>query len=420
MNRTETQHWMNRIPPCPTVLHGRDIVVLGHQRWDAHFTILHGTTLRLAQYNRVLYMEPPDSAASVLHQRGARAALQRPFNRLERFGSSLGIYHVPPLFLPFQPYSRTILRSIEWTYLRMVRDGIRQMGLRNPLVWVYQFNTAAIVDALNPPLTIYECLEEASGFTENPRKRQYVREMDARLCRRADIVFVPNTQMHATRQPLNPCIDILPWPVDFEHYSQAMNPAVEVPADLRCLKPPIIGFYGNIDACRFDVPLIQGLARHRPDWSIVLIGALWPGFDPAPLREVPNIHLLGEKRLADLPAYLKGFDVGLIPYALNEFTRSITPLKLMEYLATGKPVVSSPLPAALSFANVLGIAGNVDEFESRIAAALADPLGNRDTRLDVARRHDWNHCMQRKADLIVRLLHERRRAPAELAAVAQE
>lgn len=420
MNSAETRHWMERIAPCGTVLRGRDILVLGHQRWDAHFTVVHGTTLRLAQQNRVLYMEPPDSAASVLHQRGARAALQRPFHRLERFGDTFGVYHVPPLFLPFQPYSRAILRSIEWTYLRMVRDGMRQMGLVDPLLWVYQFNTVGIVDALRPPVTVYECLEEAAGFTTNPRKRQYVRELDARLCRRADVVFVPNAQMHATRQPLNPNIAMLPWPVDYEHYSQAMNPDLGVPADLRCIAPPIIGFYGNLDARRFDVPLIEGLARRRPDWSFVLIGGLWPGFDPGPLRSQPNVHLLGEKRLADLPAYLRGFDVGIIPYALNEFTRSITPLKLMEYLATGKPVVSAPLPAALPFADVLGIAGGVEEFEARITAALADPQGGRAARLEVAREHDWNHCMQRKAERVVGLLQQRRGAPAELVPVVQE
>jgi glycosyltransferase involved in cell wall biosynthesis len=253
---------------------------------------------------------------------------------------------------------------------------------------------------------VYECLEEAAGFTRSPRKQRYVREMDAQLCRRADVVFVPNAQMHATRKAISRRIEILPWPVDADHYGQARDGDLAVPADLRNIPNPVIGFYGNLDTCRFDVELIQGLAQRRPDWQFVLVGRLWPGFDPAGLRRLPNVHLLGEKRLADLPAYIRGFDVGIIPYRLNDFTRSITPLKLMEYLATGKPVVSSPLPAALPYADVLGIADGVDEFEAQIVAALDEPAGRWEERQRVARRHDWASCMRRKADIVTAILRD--------------
>lgn len=415
MNKIETLDWLAKLPPCDTRLAGRDIVVLGHQRWDAHFTVLHGTTLRLAQQNRVLFMEPPDSAASILHHRGARAALGRMFNRLELCGKSLGIYHVPPLFLPFQPYSRAILRSIEWTFLRMVRDGIRRMGLSDPLFWVYQFNTARVVEKLDPPLVVYECIEEAAGFTRSPRKQAYVRDLDAQLCRRADVVFVPNAPMLTARRPLARAIHVFPWPVDFDHYHQAAHPALQVPEDLARIAPPIIGFYGNLDPCRFDIELVHTLAQRRPRWNFALIGPFWQGFEPGPLRRCPNVHFLGPKPLRDLPAYLKGFAVGIIPYGLNEFTRSITPLKLMEYLATGKPVVTTPLPAALPLGHVLRVAADADEFEAQIAAALADPEAGRDQRLSVAREADWRSCMQQKADIVLRLLetgHAPTRTPA--------
>lgn len=404
MNRAETQHWMAEIPRCATALQGRDVVVISHQRWDSHFTPVHGTTLRLAQRNRVLLMEPPDSAAGLLHHRGARVALMRTFNRLERFGSSLGLYHVPPLFMPFQPYSRLILRSIEATYLWMVRDGIRKMGLRDPIFWAFQFNISRVVDALSPPVSVYECVEEAAGFAKRERVRKYIQEMDAKLCRRADVVFVPNEQMCEARRSIARGIHIVPWPVDFEHYNRAMDPALPVPDDLRAIAPPIIGFYGNFDACRVDVPLIVGLARRRPDWNFVLIGRLWPGFDPAPLKEFSNIHLLGPRALEQLPAYIKGFDVGLIPYALNDYTRSITPLKLMEYLASGKQVVTTPLPSALAHGDVLRIARDIDEFEAQLAAALANPRDREVERLRVARENNWDAYMQRKTGVVAALL----------------
>ena len=406
MNRAETERWIAKLPRCPNALRGRDIVVLSHQRWGAHFTPIHGTTLRLAQQNRVLFMEPPDSAASLRHHPAARAALARTFDRVERFGAQLAVYHVPPLFLPFQPYSRMIRRSIEWTYLRMVRDGLRQMDLRDPLLWIYQFNTIAIVEALAPRLTVYECMEDAAGFARRRRVRDYVRAMDARLCERADVVFVPNAQMYAARQAVCRRIHLTPWPVDFEHYNQALDPALSIPPEIDGLRRPIIGFYGNLDACRFDVELVLTLARRHPEWSIVLIGPLWAGFEPGPLGDLPNIRLLGPKPVEQLPACLKGFDVGIIPYKLNDFTRSITPLKLMEYLATGKPVVTTALPAALQHADVLRIASDVDAFEHQIAAALAAPDENQAARLRVARAHNWEACMRQKADLLTPLLEQ--------------
>lgn len=410
MDRVLTEHWIARIPPCPSALRGRDVVVLSHQRWGSHFTPIHGTALRLAQHNRVLFMEPPDSAATLLRDRTARAALGRTFRRLDRFGGNLGVYNVPPLFLPFQPYSGLIRRSIDRTYLGMVRDGMRQMALRDPVLWIYQFNTVGVAAALAPALTVYECFEETAEFTRRERVRRYIRETDGRLCSQADVVIVPNEQMRAARAALSRAIHVLPWPVDVEHYGQAMDPALPIPADLQAIRRPIIGFYGNMDACRFDVPLVVALARRRPEWSFVLIGGFWPGFDPAPLRAEPNIHCLGARPLAELPAYVKGFDVSVIPYAVNSFTRSITPLKLMEYLATGKPVVSSALPAAQAHANVLRTAGTVEEFEAALSAALADPTAGLAERLDVAREHDWAHYMQRKTAIAAEALDAREAA----------
>jgi len=413
MDRALTEQLMARIPQCPTALEGRDIVVLSHQRWDSHFTPIHGTTLRLAQRNRVLFMDPPDSVALLLRDRSARAAFARTFNPFDRFGPQLGVYRVAPLFLPMQPYSRWIMRSIDWTYARMVRDGLRRMGMSKPLLWIYQFNTVGVAEALDPVATVYECFEETAEFARRERVRTHIREMDARLCRHADLVIVPNEQMRATRAALSREIHVMPWPVDADHYGEAMNPALPVPDDLKAITPPIVGFYGNLDSCRFDVPLVVGLARRRPEWSFVLIGPFWQGFDPAPLRAVPNIHCLGPRPLAALPAYVKGFDVSWIPYAINGFTRSITPLKLMEYLATGKPVVSSALPAAEGHADVLRVARSIDEFEVAIAAAMADPASNRETRLRVAREHDWAHYMLHKTEIAAAMLARRESAAPE-------
>lgn len=383
-------------------LEGENIIMFSLQRWDTHFTCIHGTALRLAQRNRVLFMEPPESCGRLLYEPAGRRSLRHVFRRLETFGDALGIYHTPPLFLPLQARSNLILRTVNATYRWMIRDGLRRMGMtmERTIFWVYQFNLVGVVEAINPRLTLYECAEEAAEFTPRPRLRDYVRKMDTALCRRADLVIVPNPVLYEARKAFTREIHMLPWAADIEHYNHAMDPNLRIPDDIAGIRRPIVGFCGNIDPCRFDVDLVLTLARRHPEWSVVLIGRIMADFDSRPLRQMPNIHLLGMKPLDDLPAYIKAFNVCTIPYVLNGFTRSITPLKLMEYLATGKPVVTSALPAALKYSEVLRVAQTHDEFETHIEHALADPREGLERRLAVTLENDWDHYMKQKTAMV--------------------
>ncbi len=389
-------------------LEGENIIMFSLQRWDTHFTCIHGTALRLAQRNRVLFMEPPESIAKLPFEPAARRSFRHMFRRLETFGASLGIYHTPPLFLPMQARSKLILRTVNATYHRMIRDGLRRMrmSMDDTIFWIYQFNLVGLVEAINPKLAIYECVEEAAEFTPKPRLRNYVKTMDSLLCRRADLVIVPNNILYETRQAIAREIHMLPWAADIEHYNQSMDPNLRIPDDISGIHRPIIGFCGNIDPCRFDVELMLTLARRHPEWSIVLIGRLLATFDPRPLQQAPNIHLLSMKPLEELPAYIKAFDVCTIPYVMNSFTRSITPLKLMEYLATGKPVVTTALPAALMYPEVLRIAATHDEFEAHVVDALDDPLNGIKRRLAVAQENNWNHYMKHKTAIVAAHLNK--------------
>ncbi len=411
MNRQETLRWIERIPPCAGELAGEDIVFLSHQRWNTHFTPVHGTVLRLAQRNRVLYMEPPDSIAWIRHQPAARRALIRTFDRVEVVNDNLTIYHTPPLFLPLQAKSRAILKSLHIIYRWMIQDGMRRMGVGNPVLWIFQFNVAAIVDSLHPKLTLYECAEEAAEFAKTESLRRYVRNLDAELCRRADVVIVPNPHMLEARKDLCRDIHMHPWPADVEHYGQAMNPDLPVPEDIARIARPIVGFYGMIDPLRLDVDLLLAVARRNPNWNFVLIGGHLQNYDPKPLNALPNIHRLGMKPLEQLPAYVKAFDVCTVPYVLNGFTRSITPLKYAEYLSTGKPVVTTALPAAEMYKGVLRVAHNEDEFEALIAESLSAPDTNVDKRLQVARENNWDNYMQRKTAIVASHLRKTARQP---------
>jgi glycosyltransferase involved in cell wall biosynthesis len=412
VNRDETIEWMNRISLCETALFDRDIVLLSHQRWDEHTTPIHGTTLRLAQRNRVLYVEPPDSFGWIVsylresdhRHSAARRALKHSFNRLERFGSNFSVYHTPPIFLPAQARSKLVLKTMDIGYRHMIAEGIRLMGLVDPIFWVIQFNAVGAVQAMKPELVVYQCVEEAAEFVEGDRLKNYVRTMDRKMCEFADTVIVPNPHILDARRSVCRDIHMLPWAADVELFNQAMDPDVVVPDEIDKIKKPIVGIYANIDVRRFSVDFLVNLARRRPKWSFVLIGRILPDFDPKKLRCEPNIHLIGQQPLADLPRFVKAFDVCMIPYEVNAFTRSITPIKLAEYLATGRPVVTTDLPAAHLYEDVVHIAGNLDEFECHIATAMNDTPELREQRLAAAKQQDWHQYMRRVTDIVAGVL----------------
>jgi glycosyltransferase involved in cell wall biosynthesis len=156
-----------------------------------------------------------------------------------------------------------------------------------------------------------------------------------------------------------------------------------------------------------DVPLLTYLARKRPQWNIALVGYVWFGFDPEVFRPFPNIHVLGPKPYEDFPGYLKGMDVCIMPFPLNDITRNGDSLKCYEYLAAGKPVVSTPVPSALRLPQVVRIADTPDAFLSAVEASLTEDVSAIQRRLDAVRPFSWESRIAQKAEIILHRLAEK-------------
>jgi glycosyltransferase involved in cell wall biosynthesis len=156
--------------------------------------------------------------------------------------------------------------------------------------------------------------------------------------------------------------------VDYEHFRRATDEATPVPPELQNLPRPILGFHGLI-ADWVDLPLIAELARMRPQWSIVLVGR--GDTDLSPIQGLPNVHVLGHRPYERLPEYLRGFDIALLPFVVNELTLAANPLKLREYLAAGLPVVAAPLPEIARFEGLVSLASTAQEYLQKIEALLA-------------------------------------------------
>jgi UDP-galactopyranose mutase len=192
-------------------------------------------------------------------------------------------------------------------------------------------------DHLTPGLTVYDCMDELSAFKFAPKALKRLEKM---LFNQADVVFTGGHSLYESKKMQHYNIHPFPSSIDKNHFSKARLEGQE-PMDQAGIKGPKIGFYGVIDE-RFDSSLIQGIADARPDWNIILIGPIVK-IDPASLPKNKNVHYLGPKCYGDLPKYLSGWNVALIPFLLNESTRFVSPTKTPEYLCGGKPVVSTAI-----------------------------------------------------------------------------
>ena len=193
-------------------------------------------------------------------------------------------------------------------------------------------------------LAVYDCMDDLASFRDG---NEAMREREAHLLQLADLLFTGGYSMYEARKELHPRAYCFPSGVDVDHYRKTQDPATREPASLAHIPRPRLGYFGVLDE-RIDWPLIAELAFQRPKWHWVLVGPT-AKVHPAEIPGGPNIHYLGQQQYADLPAFLKGFDIATMPFALNEATRFISPTKTLEYLAGGKPVISTSVPDVVAF-----------------------------------------------------------------------
>ncbi|GGD69860.1 glycosyl transferase [Caballeronia grimmiae] len=236
-------------------------------------------------------------------------------------------------------------------------------------LWYYSPMSLAFTDHLDAGLIVYDCMDELSAFKDAPPQ---LAQREAQLMRKAHVVFTGGQTLFESKRRFHHNVHAFPSSVDVAHFEKACGPLPE-PSDQTAVPRPRLGFYGVLDE-RFDVALIRALAAARPDWQFVMLGPI-AKIRPADLPQALNIHYLGQKSYDDLPRYLAGWDVALMPFAINEATRHISPTKTPEYLAAGRPVVSTPIADVVSRygdSGVVRIARDAITFERAIASALTE------------------------------------------------
>jgi glycosyltransferase involved in cell wall biosynthesis len=370
-------------------LQGREIVCVGFADWDTDlWTNQHHLMSRLARENRVLFVESLGLRRPQLAGRDVRRIARRLLSGLKGPRETDGLWVLSPLVLPF--HSNRLVRAINARLLpALVRRAARRLGLHEPLLWAYVPQAEALLDTLAPELVIYHCVDDIAA--QPGIDGASFRAAEERFARRADLVLASAPSLAERMWRISEEVLYAPNVADTDLFSQALADGPVDPA-LAALPSPRIVFTGAIVTTKLDVPLIVALARLRPQWSFALVGPVGPGdprADVSALRAEPNVHLLGVRSYDQLPAVLRGADAGLIPYADNELTKGIFPMKVYEYLAAGLPVLATPLPA---LAAVEGIERGADAptLAELLDRALAeDGPERRRQRSTLAARHSW-------------------------------
>jgi glycosyltransferase involved in cell wall biosynthesis len=385
-------------------LTGRQIVCVGFADWDTElWTNQHHLMSRLARDNDVLFIESLGLRRPQLAGRDVRRILRR----LRRGVAPArpvpeGLHVLSPLVLPL--HAQPAVRAVNARLLpALVRRATRRLGFRRPILWAYVPQAEALLDALSPSLVVYHCVDDIAA--QPGVDAASFRAAEARFAARADLVLASAPALAARMRTLNDNVLDAPNVADTAAFATALEPGPVDPA-IDALPRPRILFTGAVVATKLDVPLIAELARARPDWSFALVGPTGmgdPRTDVSALDAVPNVHLLGGRAHDALPAVLRGADAGIIPYASNQLTASIFPMKVYEYLAAGLPVVATPLPA---LAGVEAVATAPDAVG--LARALDAALGaggddQRRARSAAAAAHSWDARLAEIAAAVARL-----------------
>ncbi|KQW43803.1 hypothetical protein ASD88_14255 [Pelomonas sp. Root662] len=340
------------------------LVVFCHLRWSFVYQRPQHLMSRLAGRWRVVFVEEPMRCDGPAHVEVRDIAPQL------------------QLLVPHTPVPATGFHDDQLAATQTLLEAhFAAEQLHVDVAWLYTPMALPLVSAVRPDCVVYDCMDELTAFKDAPRQ---LRQRESALLKRAAIVFTGGPSLYEAKRRLHPHVVCLPSAVDADHFDanrlQADSPhAAEVDRLQGDLPQPRLGFFGVIDE-RLDTRLVAAVADAHPEWAIVMVGPV-AKIDPATLPQRPNLHWLGMQGYERLPYLLAGWDVALMPFALNEATRFISPTKTLEYMAGGKPVVSSPVADVVSlYGDAVEVADGPQQFVQACEKLLAETAAERAER----------------------------------------
>ncbi len=380
----------------------KDIIVLALPRFDGKYeSTSFNISYELAKNNRVVFVDNPFTLKDVVRNFRSYQFKKRwrkflPFSDglipFENHDVKLNILVLPPI-LPINPLPKGFLYNAlsqfnHWLIARRIKKTIRLLKMKDYIfINSWNFYYPDMVQKLKPSLSVYHCVDAMI----KPYSLRHGPYLEPRAIRNVDFVVSTSKALQEEKSKYNNNSYFIPNAANFTHSSKALDRETEIPRVLSSLKNPIIGYIGNVER-RIDYDLMKQVLEKNPEWTLALIGPIDRNYFPDWFEKMKNVVVLGPQPYQQLPGFLKGFDVAMIPFKVDHVSRTIFPLKLFEYLGAGKPVVTTPFnPDAIEMLeHVVSIAGTAAEFEKAIEKALADNSKIKiQERLAVARENTW-------------------------------
>lgn len=384
------------------------ILYFGNDWFAENRTSSHHIATNLAQQYSVYYFECPGLRAPKGSARDCKkiwAKVGKFFRGAQSVEEGLKVRTL--LQIPLHRFA--IVRKLNFLLMWLtVRWLIWREGIQQRISWYMVPHPAPLAGHLGEDLVVYYCIDDYAALPDV--NVAAVTAMDESLTRKADIVFVASSTLLESKQRLNSNTHLSPHGVDVEHFARAQDRSIGAPEEFKSLSKPIIGFFGLIERW-IDLDLVAYLAEQRPAWSFVMIGRVAVPSEDVP--NLPNLHFLGKRPYGDLPRYGSQFDAAIIPYRLTQQVLHANPLKLREYLAMGKPIVSVSTPEIDDFADVVRIARTREEFLAELDATLAAP----DRPVDIQRRlnfvsaSSWENRVHEVMDTVLEELEKSETKP---------
>lgn len=385
---------MNNAVISPSVLNAdetTDLVCFSHLRWDFVYQRPQHLLSRCAKDRRVFFIEEP------IFGNGSM--------RLETREAESGVHVVVP-HLPDGLRSEIAINAV---MREMTRQLFTDHDIDNYIFWYYTPMALSFTDHFNPVASVYDCMDELSAFKG---AHSALPMLEKQLFRHVDLVFTGGQSLYEAKCGQHPSVHAFPSSIDVKHFGKARN-LTEDPKDQAHIPHPRLGFFGVIDE-RFDSQLLDQIASRRPDWQFIMIGPIVK-IDPASLPQHPNIHYLGGKKYQELPEYLAGWDIALLLFARNDSTRFISPTKTPEYLAAGKPVISTSIRDVVrpyGDLKLVEIADTPDEFINAAEKILANADQTQWlAKVDAFLEHiSWDKTWSQMYSLIANVIQKKRPA----------
>lgn len=348
-------------------LAGCSVVYFGNDWFAENRTSSHHIAQRLGQHAPLLYVDCPGMRAPQATARDFKklwAKLKSGFQSPVPIGPRMWLMTLPQIPFRGLPFVDRVNRFLG---VAMLRRALGKIGFRRIVTWFVLPHPGLFAGTLNEEFVIYYCIDHYAALPGVDAPQTNL--MDEQLSRVADQIFVASDTLLPAKQKLNSHVMHSPHGVDFDLFSRAADPGEPVAAALRDIPHPVIGFFGVVRDW-IDIELLEFIARARPDWTLLIVGMVVS--DVGSLKRLSNVIFTGAKPYRDLPQWAKPFDVAIMPYRRTENVAHASPLKLREYLATGKPVVSVSMPLVEQYSEYVYIANEPEAFVRQIERALRD------------------------------------------------